>query len=106
MTGGARGLRHAEEAPHARFSSARGSTGRVRSPVSEVSGMMLRLARIAVCGVVAFAQQPTFKSATALVEVDAVVFDRNGNFVPGLKAENITLLENGKPQKIQQFFMV
>jgi VWFA-related protein len=68
--------------------------------------MMLRLARIAVCGVVAFAQQPTFKSATALVEVDAVVFDKNGNFVPGLKAENITLLENGKPQKIQQFFMV
>jgi VWFA-related protein len=51
-------------------------------------------------------QQPTFKSATALVEVDAVVLDKDGNFVPGLKPEDITILENGKPQKIQQFFMV
>jgi VWFA-related protein len=51
-------------------------------------------------------QQPTFKSTTALVEVDAVVLDKDGNFVPGLTAENITILENGKPQKIQQFFMV
>src|SRR6266849_3648084 len=77
---------------------------------------MLRMARLAVCGAVAFlaaglvrpagGQQPTFKSATALVEVDAVVLDKDGNFVPGLKVENITLLENGKPQKIQQFFMV
>jgi VWFA-related protein len=77
--------------------------------------MLLRIARLAVCGAVAFAavgvvrpagQQPTFKSATALVEVDAVVLDKDGNFVPGLKVENITLLENGKPQRIQQFFMV
>jgi VWFA-related protein len=87
---------------------------------------MLRIARVAVCGAVAFLavgivrpagwaafarasapeQQPTFKSATALVEVDAVVLDKNGNFVPGLKLENMTILENGKPQKIQQFFMV
>jgi VWFA-related protein len=50
--------------------------------------------------------QPTFKSATELVEVDAVILDKNGNFVPGLKPEDITLYENGKPQKIQQFFMV
>jgi len=51
-------------------------------------------------------QQATFKSTSALVEVDAVVLDKAGNFVPGLKVENITILENGKPQKIQQFFMV
>jgi VWFA-related protein len=77
---------------------------------------MLRMARLATCGAAAFLavgtvhpagrQQATFKSATALVEVDAVVLDKNGNFVPGLKVENVTLLENGKPQKIQQFFMV
>ena len=77
---------------------------------------MLRIARVAVCAGVAVLtagtvrpaawQQPTFKSATALVEVDAVVLDKDGNFVPGLKLEDITLLENGKPQKIQQFFMV
>jgi VWFA-related protein len=77
----------------------------------------MRIARLAVCGAVAFLavgtirpagwqQTKTFKSGTALVEVDAVVLDKNGNFVPGLKMEDITLLENGKPQQIQQFFMV
>jgi VWFA-related protein len=90
----------------------------------------MRIARLALCGAVAFlaigtvrpagwsfdrlrtgpsdveGQQATFKSATALVEVDAIVLDKNGNFVPGLKLEDITLLENGKPQRIQQFFMV
>ena len=76
---------------------------------------MKRIARLATCGAAIFValgtvrpagwQQPTFKSATALVEVDAVVLDKDGNFVPGLKPENIVLLENGKPQKIQQFFM-
>lgn len=77
---------------------------------------MLRVVRLAVCGAAAFLalglvrpagwQQPKFSSSTALVEVDAVVLDKDGNFVPGLKVENITLLENGKPQNIQQFFMV
>jgi VWFA-related protein len=52
------------------------------------------------------APTPTFKSATELVEVDAVVLDKDGKFVPGLTAENITIYENGKPQKIQQLFMV
>ena len=66
-----------------------------------------------VCGAallqtLGFAQnkQPTFKSSTELVEVDAVVLDKAGNFVSGLKPENLTVFENGKPQKIQQFFMV
>jgi VWFA-related protein len=76
----------------------------------------MRIARLTVCGATIFMalgtvrpagwQQPTFKSATALVEVDAVVLDKDGNFVPGLTPENITLLENGKPQTIRQFFMV
>jgi VWFA-related protein len=78
----------------------------------------MRTVRLALCVLVAVlavdavrvraveGQQPTFKSATALVEVDAIVLDKDGNFVPGLKPENIVLLENGKPQKIQQFFMV
>jgi VWFA-related protein len=75
-----------------------------------------RIARLTLCGAAIFLalgsvrpagwQQPTFKSATALVEVDAVVLDKDGNFVPGLTAEKMTILENGKPQKIQQFFMV
>ena len=71
---------------------------------------MMRLVPLALCGALLLqspaAPQPTFKSSTELVEVDAVVLDKNGNFVPGLKASDITIYENGKPQKIQQFFMV
>jgi len=71
---------------------------------------MMRLVPLALCGAVLLQSpsvpQPTFKSTTELVEVDAVVLDKNGNFVPGLKATDITLYENGKPQRIQQFFMV
>jgi VWFA-related protein len=67
---------------------------------------LIRVATLVLCGLALFQGQATFKSTTALVEVDAIFLDRNGNFVPGLKAENVTLYENGKPQKIQQFFMV
>jgi VWFA-related protein len=70
----------------------------------------MRLVPIALCAAVLLQAQkpaqPTFKSSTELVEVDAVVLDKNGNFVTGLKPEDLTLYENGKPQKIQQFFMV
>src|SRR5438067_10831487 len=70
----------------------------------------MRSTVLALCGVVLLqvkqAPTPTFKSTTELVEVDAVVLDKNGNFVPGLTVDNVTLYENGKPQKIQQFFMV
>ena len=70
----------------------------------------MRLFPLALCGVALLqakpAPQPTFKSSTELVEVDAVVLDKNGNFVPGLTVDHVTLYENGKPQKIQQFFMV
>lgn len=67
---------------------------------------MIRIATLALCGLALFQAQPTFKSTTALVEVDAIFLDKNGNFVPGLKAENVKIFENGKEQKIQQFFMV
>ena len=52
------------------------------------------------------AQQPTFRSTTALVEVDVTVLDKQGRFVPGMLAEDLELFEDGKPQKIQQFYMV
>jgi VWFA-related protein len=51
-------------------------------------------------------QQPTFKSTTNLIEVDAVVHDHHGEFVRGLTAADMTVLEDGKPQKISQFFLV
>ena len=38
-----------------------------------------------------------------LVNVDAVVTDGDGNFLPGLKKENFRILEDGKPQIITNF---
>jgi VWFA-related protein len=71
----------------------------------------MRVSALALCGVVFLQSQqqppaPTFKSSTELVEVDAIVLDRNGNFVPNLTVDQVTIYENGRPQKIQQFFMV
>ena len=50
--------------------------------------------------------QGTFRATTNLVEVDVIVHDGDGRFVPGLTAEDLTLLEDGKRQTIQQFYMV
>ncbi|HYN10220.1 MAG TPA: VWA domain-containing protein [Vicinamibacterales bacterium] len=52
------------------------------------------------------APQATFRATTALVEVDVIAFDDKGRFVPGLTADDLALLEDGKPQTIQQFYMV
>ena len=40
---------------------------------------------------------------TQLVSVPAVVTDRNGRPLSGLRAENFTLLEDGQPQRITNF---
>jgi VWFA-related protein len=66
----------------------------------------MRLTTVLLAASLLLGQQPTFKSSTQLVEIDAVILDKAGNFVTGLKPDQITLLENGKPQQIQQFFMV
>jgi VWFA-related protein len=52
------------------------------------------------------AQQPTFRATTSLVEVDVIALDKAGKFVPGLTADDLVLLEDGKRQTIQQFYMV
>src|SRR6476660_644831 len=43
------------------------------------------------------------RSTTRLVVVDVVTVNSNGEPVPGLKAEDFTVLEDGKPQKISGF---
>jgi VWFA-related protein len=48
-------------------------------------------------------QDPTIKLQTELVEVRAVVTDRQGQVVSGLKKEDFELLENGKPQEVSFF---
>ncbi len=77
----------------------------------------MRLTRVGFClGVAALLlaplpvstaqQQLTFRSSTTIVEVDVIVQDRRGEFVPGLTADDLQLFEDGKPQKIEQFYMV
>lgn len=77
----------------------------------------MRFSRPMLCSLVAFTllsgapgaraqQQPTFRSTTALVQVEAVILDGQGQFLHGLSADDLTLLEDGKPQKIEQFYMV
>lgn len=51
-------------------------------------------------------QQPTFKSATSLVEVDIIARDKDGRFVSGLTADDFEVFEEGKPQAVQHFYLV
>jgi VWFA-related protein len=45
----------------------------------------------------------TFKTEVNYVEVDALVTNAQGDFVPGLRKDEFEVLEDGKPQKIELF---
>jgi len=49
------------------------------------------------------AQQPTFRAKTELILVDAVVVDKYGNAVRGLKASDFALTDRKTPQTIETF---
>ena len=51
-------------------------------------------------------QAPTFRLNVEYVEVDAVVTDRDGQFVRGLAKEDFQIFEDGKPQPISTFAVV
>src|SRR5262249_35837899 len=55
--------------------------------------------------VAAAQQQPTvkFTSNTNLVVLDVTVRDKSGKLVEGLKKEDFTIMEDGKPQAVQVF---
>jgi VWFA-related protein len=48
-------------------------------------------------------QAPVFRAALSMVSVDVVVRDRDGNIVRGLKEEDFTILEDGRPQQVRTF---
>jgi VWFA-related protein len=48
----------------------------------------------------------TFQVEVNYVDVDVVVTDENGKFVPGLAREDFEVFEDGKPQKIDTFSYV
>ncbi len=47
-----------------------------------------------------------FRTGITYVEVDAVVTDEAGRFVPGLSLEDFELLEEGKPQRVSALSVV
>lgn len=51
-------------------------------------------------------RRPTFRSGTALVEVDIIARDGNGRFVPNLTAADFEILEDDRPQTIDHFYLV
>src|SRR3954451_3853180 len=72
---------------------------------------MRTLGSLLIAAALAFApqsgtQQPTFKSSVALVEVDIIARDKDGRFVSGLTADDFEVLEDGKPQQVQHFYLV
>jgi len=57
------------------------------------------------CSSVAFSQQEdeVVKTRANLVNIDVIVKDKKGKYIPDLKAEDFTIVENGVPQKIEFF---
>ncbi len=51
-------------------------------------------------------QQPVYRSGAELVEVDAIVTDRGGRFVRDLRIDEIEILEDGRPQRLQALYLV
>lgn len=45
----------------------------------------------------------SFKTNVELINVTATVVDERGRFVPGLRAQDFVVLEDGRPQAVQQF---
>jgi VWFA-related protein len=63
------------------------------------------LALLLLCPPLPSQQQPDYilHTQSDLVLVNVTVRDKNGNFVPGLKPEDFTILEDNKPQKVISF---
>ena len=51
-------------------------------------------------------QQPPFRTAVDLVEVDVTVVDRNGKPVTDLTAADFEIRERGQPQRVDTLFLV
>ena len=51
-------------------------------------------------------EQPRFRTGTTLVAVDTIVRDGHDRFVTGLTPDDFEVLEDGKPQTIESFYVV
>src|SRR5690242_21584158 len=75
-------------------------------------GKRMQLMAVLLCGATLVGQVPTqpsrsrqftFRALSELVLVNVTVRDRKGNLVRGLTANDFTVLEDGKPQRIASF---
>jgi len=68
-------------------------------------GVAVLLVLVLVCAASPSQQQSdyVFHAESDLVLVNVTVKDKNGMFVPGMKPEDFTILEDNKPQKIVSF---
>ena len=64
-------------------------------------GIILALAASGLAASPQDASRPNFRVASDLVVVDLLATDRDGRFVGDLQASHITILQDGKPQKIE-----
>jgi Ca-activated chloride channel family protein len=69
---------------------------------SRVTGRVV-LALLAVTGVAAAAQQPTFRAGTQVVSLFTTVFDAENRLVPDLAQEDFEVFDNDKPQPLVVF---
>lgn len=72
---------------------------------------MIRIAMLAavIAGTVVYTQSPaqqTFRAGVDYVEIDALVTDRQGNFVRNLSKSDFQVMEDGKPQTVSVFSLV
>jgi VWFA-related protein len=74
-----------------------------RTIAGKSAAVLLTLALL--CSTLPSQQQSELRlrSESDLVLVNVTVKDKNGNFVPGLKPENFTILEDNKPQRVVSF---
>lgn len=66
-------------------------------------GVALVATILATCLAYPSAQQATFRAGTELVSITATVSDRRGQFLTDLTRDDFEILEDGKPQTLQQF---
>jgi len=70
----------------------------------KIHAVPVALVAAALAAAPALAQEPPeFAAATELVQIDAVVLDRDGRPVPGLTAGDFVVEENGEQQRIVSF---
>src|ERR1017187_1437667 len=68
-----------------------------------ITGLCMAAGTIAASTLLGAHQQALFRAETNFVEVDAIVTDKLGHFVPGLTAADFQVFEGNRAQDISAF---